>query len=163
MTDEMEKIRNEIGRKIIVARKAKGLTQKDLAIKLGISATRLNYWEKGKATPSVKFLNSIASILEIPSFSLILDEERLATEVRDLEAFIPYLESIGYSVIIHQLSENSCEFEVRSDDVCALFTKAEFDELKSRGKDTIDGMILLQVQKNKKEPQPAATDDGSDD
>lgn len=40
-----------LGERLIMLRKEKNLTQKQLAEELMCSATRLNYWEKGKRYP----------------------------------------------------------------------------------------------------------------
>ena len=40
-----------LGERLIMLRKEKNLTQKQLAEELMCSATRLNYWEKGKCYP----------------------------------------------------------------------------------------------------------------
>ena len=80
----------DLGNRIIELRKARGLNQKELAEKLGISPTRLNYWEKGKSAPSIAFIDKIADVLSVPVSTLLgWDEEN---------GFIDYLSSLGYSV-----------------------------------------------------------------
>mgnify|MGYP002521247373 CR=1 FL=1 len=53
------------GERIVAIRKEKGLTQKALAEQLGISPTRLNYWEKDKRFPPIPMLNRISEILGV--------------------------------------------------------------------------------------------------
>lgn len=60
-----------LGERIVTVRKNKGITQKDFADRLGISPTRLNYWEKDKRSPPVQMLNKIAEILDVDSDYLI--------------------------------------------------------------------------------------------
>lgn len=52
-------------------REAAGMTQRELAEKLGVDASTVCYWEKGKNTPSVKTLMKIAGILGVPPGDLI--------------------------------------------------------------------------------------------
>ena len=49
-----------LGEKIVKARKNMGISQKELSEKLGISPTRLNYWEKDKRFPPVPMLNRLS-------------------------------------------------------------------------------------------------------
>lgn len=53
------------GERIVATRKEKGISQKALAELLGISPTRLNYWEKDKRFPPIPMLNRISEILEV--------------------------------------------------------------------------------------------------
>lgn len=53
------------GERLTQARKDKGLSQKDFAEALGITATRLNYWEKDKREPDIPFLHKICKTLNI--------------------------------------------------------------------------------------------------
>lgn len=55
-----------VGEKIKAARKAAGLTQKELAKKMEISYQNLAQWETGKRNPKISSLIKIASALEIP-------------------------------------------------------------------------------------------------
>lgn len=59
------------GEKIVEARKKKGLSQKALAEKLGISAPALLQWEKGLRTPTVKTLKKIADALDVSYIDLL--------------------------------------------------------------------------------------------
>lgn len=47
----MKYLSTVLGERLIMLRKEKNLTQKQLAEELMCSATRLNYWEKGKSYP----------------------------------------------------------------------------------------------------------------
>lgn len=57
---------SQLGEKISIARKAKGLTQEKLADMAGINLRTLQRIEKGKTTPHGDTLNRIATALEIP-------------------------------------------------------------------------------------------------
>lgn len=98
------------GENLVAIRKQKGITQKDLAEKIGITATRLNYWEKDKRKPGLDWVKILAEALDVPSSALInwqqyenslLDEE----QYEQYEAFRKYLKFWGYSVDIEVDSE----------------------------------------------------------
>ena len=57
--------------KISEYRKLKGISQKDLAEKLGISAGNLCEWEKGRIEPSINALIKISELLDISVDELI--------------------------------------------------------------------------------------------
>lgn len=52
-----------LGERIVFYREKKGLTQKALAAQMGITATRLNYWEKDKREPDVAMINKLCEVL----------------------------------------------------------------------------------------------------
>lgn len=64
-----------LGEKIVYYRDKKGWTQKALAERMGITQTRLNYWEKDKREPDVKMLNLLCRTLEVDLKILLSDEE----------------------------------------------------------------------------------------
>ncbi|MVM36532.1 helix-turn-helix domain-containing protein [Spirosoma sp. HMF3257] len=59
----MEDIKQKVGQQIREARKAKGLTQKELGEKLGVGESAVNKYETGKVNPSVDTLHKIAIVL----------------------------------------------------------------------------------------------------
>jgi len=59
------------GERIREARKAKGLTQKQLAEKMQISYVNISQLERGDRSPSIDTLNRIAAALEITTAHLI--------------------------------------------------------------------------------------------
>lgn len=64
-----------LGEKVVYYRDKKGWTQKALAERMGITPTRLNYWEKDKREPDVKMLNLLCRTLEVDPKVLLSDEE----------------------------------------------------------------------------------------
>lgn len=60
-----------LGERIVAMRKEKGITQKELAERLNISPTRLNYWEKDKRFPPIPMINAISEILGVDGNYLI--------------------------------------------------------------------------------------------
>lgn len=62
------------GNRLKQAREEKGYNQKQFAEQLGITATRLNYWEKDKREPDVALIKKISEALNISSDWLIGNE-----------------------------------------------------------------------------------------
>lgn len=57
------------GKRLIFARNNLNMSQKDLAEKLGITPTRLNYYEKDKREPDISMIKKIAAVLKVdPNF-----------------------------------------------------------------------------------------------
>ncbi|WP_020597507.1 helix-turn-helix domain-containing protein [Spirosoma panaciterrae] len=58
-------ITEQVGQLIREARKAKGLTQKELGEKMGISESAVNRYENGSANLSLKTVEKIAEVMGI--------------------------------------------------------------------------------------------------
>ena len=79
---------NKIGNFIALKRKEKGLTQKDLALKLGVTDKAVSKWERGLGCPDVSLLEMLSyeldvSILEILKGRSITNEVIKVTEAND--------------------------------------------------------------------------------
>lgn len=59
------KLPKTLGKRIQKARKSRGLTQEDLAYKVGISRAYMGYIEQGRNMPSVEILEKIAKTLGV--------------------------------------------------------------------------------------------------
>lgn len=59
------------GERLVHYRMKKKLTQKALAENLGITPTRLNYWEKDKRQPDVEMIRLLSSVLDVSADILI--------------------------------------------------------------------------------------------
>lgn len=59
------------GERIVFYRGKKKINQKQLAKILGITPTRLNYWEKDKRQPDVSMIKAISDALEVSPDILI--------------------------------------------------------------------------------------------
>ena len=70
--------RKSIGSFIAVLRKAKGLTQRELADKLGISDKAVSRWERDETAPDLSLIPVIAEIFDVTSDELLRGER--ATE-----------------------------------------------------------------------------------
>ena len=69
-----------IGDVIKKCRKNKGLTQEEMAARLGVTAPAVNKWEKGNALPDVALLAPIARLLGITTDELLSFKEELTDE-----------------------------------------------------------------------------------
>lgn len=59
------------GRRLVASREKHNISQKELAEQLGITPTRLNYWEKDKREPAIEMIKLIAQVLEVDANYLI--------------------------------------------------------------------------------------------
>lgn len=62
------------GERLVASRERKSISQKQLADMLGITPTRLNYWEKDKRQPDVSNIKRLASALGVSTDYLIGNE-----------------------------------------------------------------------------------------
>jgi transcriptional regulator with XRE-family HTH domain len=62
------------GRKLFELRSGKGLTQAELAEKMGVSVRTASYYERRAKNPTMQFLERIAIALEVP-VRVFLEEE----------------------------------------------------------------------------------------
>ena len=84
---------------IRLIRKAKGLSQEELAIKLNVVRQTISKWEKGLSVPDSDLLISLSEVLETP-VSTLLGETVAEPERNDVKAISEKLE-----VINHQLAQ----------------------------------------------------------
>ena len=69
----------KIGKFILELRKQKGLTQKELAEKVGVSDKTISKWECGNSIPDISYLEALCNSLDI-SVNELLSGERLSQE-----------------------------------------------------------------------------------
>lgn len=67
---------NKIGKKISSLRKEKGITQMELADKLGISFQAVSNWERGNTMPDISKLPELAEIFGVTIEELLGDERK---------------------------------------------------------------------------------------
>ena len=70
---------NKIGSFIQLSRKEKGMTQKDLADRIGVSDKTISKWENGNSVPDTEILSSLCQSLDI-SVNELLSGEKLPVE-----------------------------------------------------------------------------------
>lgn len=69
----------KIGKFILELRKQKGMTQKELAEKIGVSDKTISKWECGNSIPDITYLESLCNSLDI-SVNELLSGQRLTDE-----------------------------------------------------------------------------------
>ena len=75
-------------------RKSKGLSQEELAIKLGVVRQTISKWEQGLSVPDSDLLISLSEVLETP-VSTLLGESVVEAEADALQAISEKLEVIN--------------------------------------------------------------------
>ncbi len=74
----------DVGQRISVFRKNAGLTQMELANKLGISYQAVSNWERGISMPDISNLSALAEILSV-SVDEIINDKKLTSILNDQE------------------------------------------------------------------------------
>lgn len=69
---------NKFGETIVLLRKEKGMTQKELADKLGVTDKAVSRWETGKNYPDIETLKKLAEVLEVSVNELLQGDIKLA-------------------------------------------------------------------------------------
>lgn len=75
-------------------RKAKGLSQEELAVKLNVVRQTISKWEKGLSVPDSEMLVTLSEVLETP-VSTLLGETLVEPQADDLKAIAEKLEVIN--------------------------------------------------------------------
>ena len=70
------------GERLTKLRKEKGLTQNDIADKVGVSAQAVSKWEKDLASPDIDILLKLSEIFEI-SMDELLGKEKKTVELNE--------------------------------------------------------------------------------
>lgn len=74
-----------LGENLKNARKAKGLSQEDSALRLNVVRQTISKWEKGVSVPDADLLLYISDILEVPVNQLLGDKSDLETNTENKE------------------------------------------------------------------------------
>lgn len=64
-TEVIEKVYSELGKRIVEARKAKNISQENLASESGIDRSHIGFIEQGRRKPTVYTLYKIATALDM--------------------------------------------------------------------------------------------------
>lgn len=81
--ETMQDIKDIIAKNIIELRKKNHLTQGELAQKINYSDNAVSRWERGEVTPSIETLDAIAKTFNVPLSSLIEDNAKEVSNIRD--------------------------------------------------------------------------------
>lgn len=88
----MSRIKKLLGQRIKAVRKSRGITQEQLAEKVGIGTANISYIETGKFAPSIENFEKIALALNVEPHELYTFAVLKSTEDMKQELF-PQLES----------------------------------------------------------------------
>lgn len=83
----MNKIKKLLGLRIREIRKSKGITQEQLAEKVGIGTSNISYIETGKFAPSIESFEKIAEVLQVEPYELYMFSPLKPTEEIKRELF----------------------------------------------------------------------------
>lgn len=91
----------DLGKNIYELRKAKGVTQEELAAELGVTAAAVSKWEKGNTLPDVMMVCAIADLFDITTDELlgrsrVLKKLVLVTEGEDRKNIERLLRQHGF-------------------------------------------------------------------
>ena len=93
-----------VGEKIKEIRKSKGLTQKQLAEKIGIAEITIRKYEKGERQPSTEQLVSIVNALEVPVSQLMSNDEIIDLKLEQLHTMIDKYAAGETSYLLNMLN-----------------------------------------------------------
>lgn len=146
----------EIGERIKAARKKRGLTQKQLAKRIGKSLRMLQKYEDGEATPSVPVLKIISGALDIEFDDLVrfTKGEYITLPLCD------WLDSLGYRVIFRQSSD---EPYIRIHEIASFDDFYITDEQLDFLEKSISAYTRFQVLETIMQAQPSPLSEGEDE
>lgn len=105
--------------KLVECRTKLGISQRELANRLGVTPVRLNYWEKGKREPDVYYIKALA---------------------RELGVTGDYLLETPFA---EQLDEPKKEPDISPD---AMKVAKDYDTLDRRGKRVVRGVLDIEIE-----------------
>lgn len=105
--------------KLVECRTKLGISQRELANRLGVTPVRLNYWEKGKREPDVYYIKALA---------------------RELGVTGDYLLETPFA---EQLDEPEKEPDISPD---AMKVAKDYDTLDRRGKRVVRGVLDIEIE-----------------
>lgn len=85
------------GQKIAILRREKGLTQEELAEKMGVSSQAVSKWENGNSMPEVALLVSLCIILECSTDSILNPDEYKINQSNYIHMLLPYKDVDPYT------------------------------------------------------------------
>ncbi len=92
----------KVGSLIATLRKEKGLTQKELSDKLGITDRAVSKWERGHGCPDVSLLDDLSRILDVSILEILkgrrLDKDEIANNKNIIESMNYSKESVKYKI-----------------------------------------------------------------
>lgn len=102
----MEIAINPVPGRIKQARVSKGISQKELGIRIGLdqssASSRMNHYEKGRHTPDIPTLKRVADELGVPLAYFLCESDKTA----ELICLIENLKEADKDELIRKLKEN---------------------------------------------------------
>lgn len=140
----------EIADRIKELRKKKGISQKDLAKKLGTSPQNLAQYESGKRQPKIETLDKIASALSVTRYELQgITSEELKKSLKQSTTFYDYLLALGYDVHESPYDGNPWGIYIKEIEQYIFITDDELKALETTTKGNIDGTIYKYLKDGK--------------
>lgn len=96
--------------KLQKVRKIRGISQRELAYKAGISPGLVGQLEMGKNQPSVRTLDKVSQVLDVPLCTLLMDNGQQGTEELQVSA---ELLNILYDQKVQLLLSTTCSMELK--------------------------------------------------
>ena len=91
--------------KLLTLRKAKDLTQEQLAEKLDVSRQSISKWESGQATPELEKIVALSAVFDVTTDYLLksseIDDLSVKTEMLEKQQQRQILACVMYSVAIY--------------------------------------------------------------
>lgn len=85
------------GEKIAILRKEKGMTQEELAEKMGVSSQAVSKWENGKAMPEVSLLVLLSETLDCSVDTILHSDEFRVNKPNYIHMLLPYTDVAPYT------------------------------------------------------------------
>lgn len=103
--------KKSIGKRIKFARKQAGLTQAELAEKMGCTRQTVGTWERGEVTPSIQTIMKIQDVLSVTNNEILgKDADGLLNFLNGtFEPLYQYLNFCGYEVFSRSVDEEGHE------------------------------------------------------
>lgn len=108
---------NDLGEKIKIMRKSRGMTQLDLAIKAGLSPSAVAMYETGKRKPKYEQLEALADVFNVP-MSAFLDED--INEVRRRLSESGCTDDLPAGAVARKVVRPAAGISLTSDDLAAI-------------------------------------------
>ena len=84
----MSDIKKQLGQRIKEIRKAKNITQEQLAEKVGIGTANISYIESGKFAPAIENFEKIAQALDVEPYELYMFSPQKSREAAAKEIYL---------------------------------------------------------------------------
>lgn len=76
----MGSLKDEIAKNLLYFRKKRGLTQKELSSKLGVTHNTISSWENGINSIDIEMLSNICSVLDVSIYDMYGDYTSLGND-----------------------------------------------------------------------------------